>query len=91
MSLRGVVRIVAGIVRDWARGVALCTVGAVGQARTDLHGAIGRVREDLHTFTHLPENIHDACSNSLDDRLAGYEAHAWPHEDLTARDNVGWR
>jgi hypothetical protein len=80
VTVRGVARLVFGIVRDWARGVAICTAGAVEQALAD-----------MHTLTHLADNIRDACTNDLDDRLAVYEAHAWPHEDTTRRDGVARR
>jgi hypothetical protein len=79
VTVRGVARIVFGVVCDWARGVAICTVGAVDQAR-----------KDVHTFTHLAENIRDGCTPP-DDLLAVYEAHQTPYEDTTRRDGVAWR
>ena len=79
MTFRGVARLVFGVARDWARGVAICTAAAVDQARAD-----------LHTLPHLADNIRDACTSDLDQRLDGYEAHAWPHDDITRRDNIGW-
>lgn len=78
VTAAGIARVVARIVADWARGVVICTAGAIDQTR-----------RDVHTFTHLAENIRDGCTPP-DDLLAAYETHARPYEDVTARDNVRW-
>ena len=79
MTVRGVARIVAVTAADFFRGVALCAREMAAD-----------IADDLATLVHLNDAIRDAFTNSLDDRLAGYEAHAWPHEDITRRDNIGW-
>lgn len=79
MTVRGVARLAFGVVRDWARGVALCTTAAFDQFRTD-----------VHTLTHLAEAIRDGCTPP-DELLAVYEAHRTPYEDVTHRDGVAWR
>lgn len=80
VTVRGIARLAFRVAADFAHGVGLCC----REMASD-------IADDVSTLVHLNDAIRDAFTQPLDDRLAGYEAHGWPHEDTTRRDGVAWR
>jgi hypothetical protein len=74
MTAKGVARLAVYLAGTVTLGVAIIVRDAIADIGHGVHKAWNAPRE----------------GRSVDDLLAGYEAHAWPHKDTTARDNVRW-
>lgn len=60
-------------------------------AATTAVGLALLVRDTLRDITAACRLPAEFRHTNVDDLLASYEAHAWPYEDATARDNVAWQ